>query len=64
LVADGALLIQPMANQAQSASARSKPHLVEKVAGKKLFIVHMFLSVILTFTLLIKKDDGYFLSVT
>lgn len=30
---DGALLIQPLANQAQSASARSKPHLVEKVAG-------------------------------
>lgn len=29
---DGAQLIQPMANQAQSASARSKPHLVEKVA--------------------------------
>ena len=32
-VTDGALLIQPMANQAQSANARSKPHLVEKVAG-------------------------------
>ena len=30
---DGAVLIQPMANQAQSASARSKPHLVEVVAG-------------------------------
>ncbi|XP_060604467.1 TOG array regulator of axonemal microtubules protein 1-like isoform X6 [Ruditapes philippinarum] len=29
---DGAVLIQPMANQAQSASARSKPHLVETVA--------------------------------
>ncbi|XP_052767283.1 TOG array regulator of axonemal microtubules protein 1-like isoform X3 [Mya arenaria] len=29
---DGAMLIQPMANQAQSANARSKPHLVEKVA--------------------------------
>ena len=31
---DGALLIQPLANQAQSASARSKPDLVGKVAGK------------------------------
>ena len=30
---DSSQLIQPMANQAQSASARSKPHLVEKVAG-------------------------------
>ncbi|XP_069117055.1 TOG array regulator of axonemal microtubules protein 1-like isoform X2 [Argopecten irradians] len=29
---DGGLLIQPLANQAQSASARSKPDLVEKVA--------------------------------
>ncbi|KAL4238308.1 hypothetical protein ACF0H5_003020 [Mactra antiquata] len=29
---DGAVLIQPLANQAQSASARSKPHLVEVVA--------------------------------
>ncbi|KAK3093087.1 hypothetical protein FSP39_010926 [Pinctada imbricata] len=29
---DGSLLLQPLANQAQSASARSKPDLVEKVA--------------------------------
>lgn len=29
---DGSVLIQPVANQAQSASARSKPHLVEVVA--------------------------------
>ncbi|XP_021373812.1 TOG array regulator of axonemal microtubules protein 1-like isoform X3 [Mizuhopecten yessoensis] len=29
---DGGLLIQPLANQAQSANARSKPDLVEKVA--------------------------------
>ncbi|KAL3873542.1 hypothetical protein ACJMK2_036642 [Sinanodonta woodiana] len=29
---DGSVLIQPMANQAQAASARSKPDLVEKVA--------------------------------
>ena len=34
LFTDSSQLIQPMANQAQSASARSKPHLVEKVAGK------------------------------
>lgn len=33
LFSDGAVLIQPLANQAQSASARSKPHLVEVVAG-------------------------------
>ena len=34
VLSDSSQLIQPMANQAQSASARSKPHLVEKVAGK------------------------------
>jgi hypothetical protein len=33
-IVDGGLLLQPLANQAQSASARSKPDLVVKVAGK------------------------------
>lgn len=33
-VLDGGLLIQPFANQAQSANARSKPDLVGKVASK------------------------------
>lgn len=31
---DGGQLLQPLANQAQSANARSKPDLVIKVAGK------------------------------
>ena len=38
---DGALLIQPLANQAQSASARSKPDLVGKVAGKERVQSHL-----------------------
>lgn len=33
-IVDGGLLLQPLANQAQSASARSKPDLVVKVAGQ------------------------------
>lgn len=33
LLVDGGLLLQPLANQAQSANARSKPDLVVKVAG-------------------------------